>query len=488
MDNSNFFLPRFGKRNSFIEKQLKKVYFQRKINPEDFPNFKKTLKTFFTDYSQYFQTSFENNKIIIGKKYDNNPKTNMRISLTEAGNQKLKTKKYIKRQTMKRQGASRSDSLNRSRYLYEEKRKSFEDSILKPGQRFIDDKEIDKLFNLYKEIRRVNRNRSNNFINIKDLKEYKELKSDYMFNTKSSDNFFKMHSTPIEKHINFNNTKEKKSVINSIKNNMDLLNESEYNRTLSTNMGGTLQDDSVRNNNMLKSIESDKEEKDEYICKTDVIKRKKLIKMQNQYLYNNLEEVTKKQFAQSLALQENALLFHNKNKKYQNEFNKYLGNHLKRKFKSDFLIQDDKYRKKLELKMKIDFFQKKLNPEKIYDWYNDLHSSKSFFPILDKKFETIRNPKTMKTTTSFNQRSKTLEKDAYLRNSITSKYFNNLEKEVDNINNNYGYLYIKGKNLLQFENNLAKKLKGRKIINDYERLLSASKLKNEDIYSNITKK
>ena len=138
--------------------------------------------------------------------------------------------------------------------------------------------------------------------------------------------------------------------------------------------------------------------------------------------------------------------------------------------------------------MKIDFFQKKLNPEKIYDWYNDLHSSKSFFPILDKKFETIRNPKTMKTTTSFNQRSKTLEKDAYLRNSITSKYFNNLEKEVDNINNNYGYLYIKGKNLLQFENNLAKKLKGRKIINDYERLLSASKLKNEDIYSNITKK
>ena len=95
---------------------------------------------------------------------------------------------------------------------------------------------------------------------------------------------------------------------------------------------------------MLKSIESDKEEKDEYICKTDVIKRKKLIKMQNQYLYNNLEEVTKKQFAQSLALQENALLFHNKNKKYQNKFNKYLGNHLKRKFKSDsvFIIEEIK--------------------------------------------------------------------------------------------------------------------------------------------------
>ena len=180
MDNSNFFIPRFGKRNSFIEKKLTKVYFQRKINPEDLPNFKKALKTFFTDYSKYFQTTFENNKIVIGKKYDNNPKTNMRISLTETGNQKLRTKKQIKRQTVKRPGVSRADSLNRSRYLYDEKRKSFEDSILKPGQRFIDDKEIDKLFNLYKEIRRVNRNRSNNFINIKDLKEYKELKNDYM--------------------------------------------------------------------------------------------------------------------------------------------------------------------------------------------------------------------------------------------------------------------------------------------------------------------
>lgn len=488
MDNSNFFIPRFGKRNSFIEKKLTKVYFQRKINPEDLPNFKKALKTFFTDYSKYFQTTFENNKIVIGKKYDNNPKTNMRISLTETGNQKLRTKKQIKRQTVKRPGVSRADSLNRSRYLYDEKRKSFEDSILKPGQRFIDDKEIDKLFNLYKEIRRVNRNRSNNFINIKDLKEYKELKNDYMFNTKSNESFFKMYSTPIERNTINSKDKEKKSVINSIKNNIDLLNESEYNRTISTNIGGTIQDDSTRNNNLLKSIESDKEEKDEYICKTDVVKRRKLIKMQNQYIYNNLEEVTKKQFAESLALQENALLFHNKNKKYLNDFKKHLGNHFKKRIKSDFLIQDDKYRKKLELKMKIDFFQKKLNPEKIYDWYSDLHSSKNFFPILDKKFETIRNPKTMKTTTSFNQRSKTLEKNTYLKNSITSKYFNNLEKEVDNINNNYGYLYIKGKNLLQFENNLAKKLKGRKIINDYERLLSASKLKNEDIYSSITKK
>ena len=170
-------------------------------------------------------------------------------------------------------------------------------------------------------------------------------------------------------------------------------------------------------------------------------------------------------------------------------FIKYLNNHIKKKFKSDLLIQEDKFRKKLELKAKIDFFQKKLNPDKIYDWYKDLHSSKNFLPILDKKFETIRNPKTMKKTfISSNHRSRTLDKDQYLKNSITSKYFNNLEKEADNVNNNFGSLFVEGKNLLQFENNLAKKLKGRKIINDYERLMSPTDLKNEDIYANIGKK
>jgi hypothetical protein len=47
----NFFLPRFGKKSTHREKRMEKVYFQRKINPEELPNFKKMLKTFFTDYS-----------------------------------------------------------------------------------------------------------------------------------------------------------------------------------------------------------------------------------------------------------------------------------------------------------------------------------------------------------------------------------------------------------------------------------------------------
>ena len=149
-------------------------------------------------------------------------------------------------------------------------------------------------------------------------------------------------------------------------------------------------------------------------------------------------------------------------------------------------IQDDSHRKNIELKNKILFFQNKLNPERVYDWYYELHSSKSSLPFLDSKFETIRNTETMK---SFpNIRCKTLEKDDYLRNIITSKYYKSLEKEINNINNNYGDLHVNGKNLLELENNLAKRLKGRKIINDYERLMSPSKLQDENICSNFIKK
>ena len=273
------------------------------------------------------------------------------------------------------------------------------------------------------------------------------------------------------------------------KNNLDINNESEYNGTISTNVGNTMntmQEEFSKNINY-KSIETEKEEKKKYSFNADEInKRKKLIAKQNQYLYKNIQLALKNQFAETLALQENVFLCQNKNNKFQKNFKNYLNRRFKRQQDSRLLIQDDSHRKNLELKMKIDFFQKKLNPDKIYDWYYDLHSSRSSFPLLDKKIETIRNPKNLK---DYDDKiSKSLDKDNYLKNNITSKYFHNLEKDVNNADNNYGSLIVEGKNLLEFENNMAKRLKGKKILNDFERLLSPSKLKNENIYSNIINK
>ena len=464
-----------------------KVYFQRKINIQNHPLIQKNLKTFFFFFSKYFETSYDNNKIIVGKKYNKNDSSKNRISMTEIGSPKSKLKRLLKRPTMKRPMLMKSDSLNRSRFTYDDKKKSYEESNLKPGQRYIDDKEIDKLFNLFRKLRRKNKNGIDNGENMEELKELKEFRNDSNFNLKSNENLFKMNSMSYldRKISNFNsiNFDEKKHGNSNRYNNADSNNESEYNRTISTNVGNTNQDE-VTKNNYLKSIETDKEEKHRYYYNTDVIKkRRKLIQKQNQYLFPKVQQSLKNQFAEYLALQENVFLFQNKNNKFQNCFKNYLHNHIKKRKNLRLLIDDNSYIKNLEIKKKINYFQNRLNPEKIYNWYSDLHSSKNFFPLLESNIEIIRNPKNMQGITD--EVIKTLEKDDYLKKHITSKYYKSLEKELNNANHNFETLFVQGKNLLEIENNMAKRLKGKKILNDFERLLSPSKLKDENIYSNI---
>ena len=53
------------------------------------------------------------------------------------------------------------------------------------------------------------------------------------------------------------------------------------------------------------------------------------------------------------------------------------------------------------------------------------------------------------------------------------------------IQKSYDSLHVKGVNLLKLEADIAKKLKGRKILNDYERLMSPTNFKSKEIYSDI---
>ena len=79
------------------------------------------------------------------------------------------------------------------------------------------------------------------------------------------------------------------------------------------------------------------------------------------------------------------------------------------------------------------------------------------------------------------------EKNNYMKKIIPKKYFRDFNNDLNNTNKNYESLIVEGVDLLNFENDLFKKLKGRKIINDFERLFSPSKKKNQNIYSNIEK-
>ena len=69
MEGSNFFTSKFGSK-SMKEKKKRRVYFQRKINTEKYPNIQKILKSFFNDSNNYFHTNFEDQRIIVGKQYN----------------------------------------------------------------------------------------------------------------------------------------------------------------------------------------------------------------------------------------------------------------------------------------------------------------------------------------------------------------------------------------------------------------------------------
>lgn len=97
--------------------------------------------------------------------------------------------------------------------------------------------------------------------------------------------------------------------------------------------------------------------------------------------------------------------------------------------------------------------------------------------------ETIRHPQHMKSLSPV--KLKLLENSEYIKKSIPLTQLENLKKNLGKIQNSYDTLHINGVDLLKLEADNAKKLKGRKILNDYEKMLNPSSFKSKDILSNV---
>ena len=150
------------------------------------------------------------------------------------------------------------------------------------------------------------------------------------------------------------------------------------------------------------------------------------------------------------------------------------------------MYKEYNYRTNYETKTKLNNLQNKLNPEKVYNWVEDLHLPE--YKIKKEKQyisseETIRYPQHMKllSPVKFNL----FEKSEYITRKIPNNQLMNLKKNLGKIQKSYNSLHVNGVNLLKFEADIAKKLKGRKILNDYERLMSPSNFKSKEIYSDI---
>ena len=309
----------------------------------------------------------------------------------------------------------------------------------------------------------------NDLIKIKDNKENSSNK----YRTLTSNNGIKFNLTFNENNINNNKILKK--------NKNKSLNEIDYYKSSSTEFTQVYKyKNKIKNKKFLLKINNQ-------LMIKDIKERNKLIKMQNQYIPSELCNITQKEIAKNLALQEKAFLNHSRNKKYEFKLNNYLSHKLKKSKKKLLLFEEENYRPNIETIIKLNNLQNKLNPEKIYNWTQDIHSSEYNInnQILSSE-ETIRNPQRMKIFSPL--KNKILENSEYITRKIPLKQLKNLKKNLGNISKNYESLFINGVNLLKLESDISKKLKRKKILNNFERLISPDNLKTNDLYYHINSK
>ncbi len=137
------------------------------------------------------------------------------------------------------------------------------------------------------------------------------------------------------------------------------------------------------------------------------------------------------------------------------------------------MTYSENYRIKKEIKENVSQKIKKTFPQPLYKWIVSLRGDKENHYINDGTDENplwnvyihkknikqkIRNSNLFRTNTEF------FKNNDYIKKKLKIKNFNKLNKEIDNINSDFSNMVIKGKNLLDFEKENTKNLKGRKYI------------------------
>ena len=502
MEDNNNYLKKIN-----VSSSRSKLFLVKKIKLKKFPELSKNLKTFFWDRDKYFQQNYKNYYILVGNRQNKKTKTSI-------GNkrkiERRKTRRFMNMVFNPNEKKSNESKVNTS--PNDKQRgipKNIKETGLKIGQKYINDFELEDLFNAFKTVQKLNKKRSNNFLFPNQYLDKNssitasKTSNKYLYDKKSSKNFDSKNLKDIEnriassgrgrKDINLSNKKSNKSELNNNINN-------EYYKTISTFTSiknikdienDNLNDSSSKNINNFCSISKmnllnnplnieynnflDKKPKTasnfynlNSMDEKNINSRKRLIKRQNQFLLSPNEEddisphKTKRlYYAQILANQEQAL---SKTSKIKLKINTMYNvvSHKSHKSRENLLMKNiDSYRIKNELKDKFTFLNSKLEPEHIYNWIKDLREETKTIKTNENNtnYYIIRDPFTKK---MYNSTIRNIGKKKNL------KQYKPLIDEMNNINNNYEGLYIKGKNLLNIEYNQVKSLKNKKILNNYE--------------------
>lgn len=475
------------------DEKRKKQLFLKKIKLSDFPELQKTYIDFFHNRNNYFNCKYKNNKIMVGKIRELKDNQELiQIPKIKSIKTKIKGKKNVFNSSRTNSKASPDESS-----IVEKKQrigiKFTKDSTLKIGQKYINENDLEDLFNKFKVVERINKTKIKNFVTVKDLLEpkikTKPLKKNITENNymtiKSDNSLFYENILPSHKvnDINDYNKTSSTCVTNPNFNIAHLMASKSAKNLLLNNPGNNTMSNIMQHKKKMKNFKTMRNLYEDIKNNNYIIKRRnKDIARQHQFLSNNKEMENniniseKKYFAEILANQERTLLKSSKSQiKYDCLSNK-LSNAISKRKNDLLLLNTDDFRIKSELLNRFDSFNKITKKEHFYNWYDELRtmsmSNSNNFNDLNNLY-SIRNP---------------LKKCKIIKN-FTKKFtrLKNLKKLVNDVNkasHNFEGLKVKGQNLLQLEYDYAKTLKNKKILNNYEAYLPTVEVEDKIFVNN----
>ena len=514
-----------------------------KINVNKKPILKKYLTQFFETPQNYFVSTFSNRKIVLNKTKSLNEIYEIPIPQSLLKRVKRRKSKGIQlyndtsiKEKIAEIAVVHNNNTSKARFKKEKEAKKEKIDI-----REIRDKEIQKIFNDFEKVRNINKNSINNFItkneyvdlihrnkneNEEKGEEHEQIEDK---NNESDNNIKKLikskssisirnNKEEFEKNIIFSKItkfKDKNNNYNNIlpitkKNSEKLIPKLSNQNNITPHFISIFDEINPMRSTIFKNEEKEKDNKDnnttlnsqystlyksrnksflsklkntlnKFQSTKSINNNELLIQKQNQYATIIKNKTIKKEFLKNLAYQEKTLQRQIQHCKKDKNMIKYIREKLKRENGELLMGQTDDYRIINDIKTRLNKLMKKSFPENHYDWKDNLRNKKIENDDINKDQEIMRNPYNKASTFIKNKQFEKYENECLKKYAPKNEY-RKFVKDIKNIKNNLNGLLIEGQNLLKYEHDLIKKIKGKKFLINYNNLLKEKDI-NDELYA-----
>ena len=530
-------------KNKSLSKPKKFELILTKINIKEKPNLKKYLTQFFDNPEKFFTSVYSNKKIVLNK--IKSPQDIYELPLPKRLQKRFKSRQnkaiqFLNDNSMKDHLVEIASMCNNSK---DKKRKeNIEIKKDKADKREINDQEINKIFSVFETVRNINKNRINNFITKNQYVDMMHKTKNINEEEKSLNNDNEKNEIIIEDQNEQNSGKKKKFI--KCKSSSDIRNDkndienkimsskvikfhdkiNNYNNNINQKLEITIPKlTNSLNKNFIpfKSVfEKPNSQRniinrnDEYISsltsqystlyksrnktswsnlknifnkypETQSAKNpeKILLKKQSQYILDNKNKTIKKELLKRLAIQEKAL---ESNSEYNNNTNnmiKFIAKKINKEKNDIMLGQNDDYRVIKDIKTQMNNLIKKNHPDKFYNWKYNLRSDSAchYNKIDNIQKEIVRNPLSVINKNNIEKKFKRTEGN-FIKRNVSAIGYKKYLKDMEILKGNFNGLLIEGQNLLKYEQDLIKQIKGKKFLINYNNSIQDKDI-NDALYA-----